>query len=110
MLKGLSYPRAWVDSVLETPKFLSLGACIFFFKGCHNKATGGFPGGSSGKESACNARDLGLIPGLGRSPGEGNDNPLQYSYLENSMARGTWQAIVHVVARVGCALRTKQQQ
>ena len=44
----------------------------------------GFPGGSDGKASACSAGDLGLIPGLGRSPGEGNGNPLQYSYLENS--------------------------
>ena len=43
----------------------------------------GFPGGSDGKESACNAGDSGLIPGLGRSPGEGNGNPLQYSCLEN---------------------------
>ena len=43
----------------------------------------GFPGGSAGKESACNAGDLGLIPGLGRSPGKGHDNPLQYSCLEN---------------------------
>ena len=43
----------------------------------------GFPGGSDGKESTCNAGDLGLIPGLGRSPGEGNGNPLQYSCLEN---------------------------
>ena len=48
----------------------------------------GFPGGSEGKESACNAGDLGLIPGLGRSPGEGNGNPLQYSCLENPMDRG----------------------
>ena len=47
----------------------------------------GFSGGSDGKESAHDARDLGLIPGLGRSPGEGNDNPLQYSRLENSMDR-----------------------
>ena len=46
-----------------------------------------FPGGSAGKESACNAGDLGSIPGLGRSPGAGNDNPLQYSCLENSMDR-----------------------
>ena len=46
---------------------------------------GGFPGGSAGKESARNAGDLGLIPGLGRSPGEGKGNPLQYSCLENSM-------------------------
>ena len=45
----------------------------------------GFPSGSAGKESACNVGDLGLIPGLGRSPGEGNRYPLQYSGLENSM-------------------------
>ena len=45
----------------------------------------GFPGGSAGKESICNAGDLGSIPGLGRSPGEGNGSPLQYSDLENSM-------------------------
>ena len=45
----------------------------------------GFPSGSDGKESACNARDLGLILGSGRSPGEGNGYPLQYSCLENSM-------------------------
>ena len=47
-----------------------------------------FPGGSDGKESAYNAGDLGLFPGLGRSPGEGNGNPLQYSCLENPMSRG----------------------
>ena len=50
----------------------------------------GFRGGSDGKESACNARDLDLIPGLGRSPGEGPGNPLQDSCLENSMDRGAW--------------------
>ena len=48
----------------------------------------GFPGGSDGRESACNAGDLGLIPGSGKSPGEGNGNPLQYSCLENPMDRG----------------------
>ena len=48
----------------------------------------GFPGGSDGKGSACNAGDLGSIPGLGRFPGEGNGHPLQYSCLENSMDRG----------------------
>ena len=48
---------------------------------------GGFPDGSAGKESTCNAGDAGLIPGSGRSPGGGNDNPPQYSYLENSMDR-----------------------
>ena len=51
-----------------------------------------FPGGSDGKESACNAGDMGLIPGLGKSPGEENGYPLQYFYLENSMDRGAWQA------------------
>ena len=49
-----------------------------------------FPGGSDGKASACNVGDMGLIPGLGRSPGGGNGNPLQYSCLENSMDRGAW--------------------
>ena len=53
-----------------------------------------------GKESACNAGDLGLIPGLGRSPGEGNDNPFQYSCLENPMDRGAWQTTVHGVAEL----------
>ena len=48
--------------------------------------------GSEGKESACNAGDLGLIPGLGRSPGEGNGYPLQYSCLENFKDRGAWWA------------------
>ena len=59
----------------------------------------GFPGGSDGKESACNAADPGLIPESRRSPGEGNGNPLQYSCLENSMDGGTWWATVHGVAK-----------
>ena len=50
----------------------------------------GFPGGSDGKASACNTGDLGLIPGSGRSPGEGNGNPLWYSCLENSIDGGAW--------------------
>ena len=57
-----------------------------------------FPGGSDGEESICNA-DLGLIPGLGRSPGEGNSYPLQYSSLANFMDRGAWQATVHGVTK-----------
>ena len=56
---------------------------------------GGFLGGSAGKESACNAGDLGSIPGLGRSPGERNGYPLQYVCLENSLDRGAWRATVH---------------
>ena len=51
----------------------------------------GFPGSSEGKESDCNAGDQGAIPGLGRSPGEGNGKPLQYSCLENSMDKGAWR-------------------
>ena len=60
---------------------------------------GGFPGGSEGKESACSVEDLGLIPGSGRSPGEGNSNALQYSCLENPMDRGAWWATVHGVTK-----------
>ena len=59
----------------------------------------GFPRGSDGKESGCKAGDQGLIPGLGRSPGEGNDNLFQYSCLENSMDGGTWRDTVHGVAK-----------
>ena len=59
----------------------------------------GFPGDSDSKESACNAGDPGSIPGSGRSPGEGNDNPLQYACLENPMDRGVWRATVHGVAK-----------
>ena len=58
-----------------------------------------FPGGSDGKESACNAGDSGSIPGSGKFPGEGNGNPLQYSCLKSPMDRGTWWAIGHGVAK-----------
>ena len=57
----------------------------------------GFPDGSNSKESACNVGDLDLIHGLGRSPGEWNGYPLQYSCLGNPMDRGAWEAIVHAV-------------
>ena len=59
----------------------------------------GLPGGSDSKESACNVGDLGSIPGLGRSPGGGHGNPLQYSCLENSMDRIAWWATVHGVSK-----------
>ena len=62
----------WLFIVLESPKLVL-----------------GLPGGSDGKESACNVGDMGSIPGSGRSPGEGNGNPLQYSCLENPMDKGT---------------------
>ena len=58
-----------------------------------------FPGGSNGNESDCNAGGLSSIPGLGRYPGGGHDNPLQYSYLENSMDRGAWGPTVYGVTK-----------
>ena len=58
-----------------------------------------FPGSSAGKESACNAGYLGSIPGLGRSPGGGHGNPLQYSCLENPMDRVAWWPTVHGVTK-----------
>ena len=67
----------------------------------------GFPHSSVGKESACNAGNLGSIPGSGRSPGEGNGYPLQYSCLENPIDRGAWETTLHWVARVGHNLATK---
>ena len=63
----------------------------------------GFPGGASGKEHSRQFRDIGdagLIPGSGRSPGKGHGNPLQCSYLENSMDRGAWRATVHGVTEL----------
>ena len=62
---------------------------------------------SVGQESACNAGDLGSIPGSGRSSGEGNGNPLQYSHLQKPMDRGAWKATVHGTARVRHDLGTK---
>ena len=64
-----------------------------------------FPVSSDGKQSACNAGDLDSIPGLGRSPEEGNGNPFQHSCLDNSIDRGTWQAIVHRIAKSQTQLR-----
>ena len=66
----------------------------------HSKEnTLGFPGGSGSKEFACNAQDLGSIPGLGRSLGGEHGNPLQYSCLENHHGQGAWRATVHGVAK-----------
>ena len=71
----------------------------------------GFPGGSDSKESALNAGNLGSLPALGRSPGEGIGNPLQYSCLGNPMGRGAWKATVHGVAKeLGTTDQLKQQQ
>ena len=80
---------------------LDLQYCVSFrytTKGINYTSIQGFPGGSEVKMSACNVGDLGLIPGSGRSTGEGNGNPLQYSCLENPMDGGAWWATVHGVA------------
>ena len=70
----------------------------------------GFPSDSVVKNLPANPGDLDSIPGLGRSPGEGNGNSLQYSCLRNPMDRGAWRATVHEVARAGHGLETKRQQ
>ena len=69
----------------------------------------GFTGGSDGKESTCNAGDPGSVPGCGRSPREGNGNPLQYSCLENPMDRGALQATVHGVCGHNWTVVSTQQ-
>ena len=79
---------SWTRDRLPTPVFL------------------GFPCGSAGKESPCNAGDLGLIPGSGRFSGERNGNPLQYSCLENPMVRGAWQATVPGVDKSWTGLKS----
>ena len=88
--------------------YMYMYMCIYMYTHTHIDTDGhtqkqlwiqGFPGGSDGKASACNAGDPGSIPGSGRSPGEGNGNPLQYSCLENSIDEGGWQATVHGVAK-----------
>jgi len=79
-----------------------LGACSWSIKG--------LPRWLTGEKSTCQAEDAGKIPELGRSPEEGNGNPLQYSCLGNPMDRGVWWATVHGIARVGHDSVTKQQQ
>ena len=81
------------EVTLPTVPFLK-ASCFSFENQIHS---GGFPGGSKSKESACNAGDLSSIPWLERSPGDGN--PLLYSCLENPMDRGAWRATVHGVAK-----------
>ena len=92
-----------VEDRIMTPSFKAV--YVLIPKIC--KYVARIPCSSVGKESACNAGDLGSIPGSERSPGEGNGNPLQYSHLGNPMDRGAWWATVHGFARVGHDLVTK---
>ena len=89
-----SYPWAKDVGHLSTEIDTSSSKLSAIFINEVNKEDKGFPGGSDGKESACNTGELGSIPGLGRCPGEVQGNPLQYSCLENPMDRGVWQATV----------------
>ena len=89
-------PSRWAGSYQTTGLEHVDGVSKYYIGNAYNR---GFPGITEGKESACNARDLGSILGSGRSPGEGRGNPLQYSCLENSMDRGAWQDTVHGVTK-----------
>ena len=98
----------------EHSAWSKIGICVSFthhaaiFGTCY-KLKLGFPGNSAVKNPPANAGDIGdvsSIPGLGRPPGEGNGNPLQYSCLENPMVREAWQATVHGVTRIGHDLAT----
>ena len=84
--RELRKSRPWVLFIFVSPAFDRVSGTYFL-------------GGSDGKESVCNAGDLGLIPGLGRSPGEGNSYPLQYSCLKNPIDREAWQATVRRMAK-----------
>ena len=79
---------------------------FFFFFALLYRLPLGFPGGSAVKNPTANAGATGLMPGLGISPGEGNDNPLQYSCLGNLMDRRAWWTIIHRVPKVGYDLET----
>ena len=113
-----SKSEAYFPKITESQQWNRLGHyLILIFPGFYIPQTGNFikdtetpkhrkgiaskalPGGSDGKESACKAGDPGLIPGWGRSPGEENGNPLQYSCLENPVDRGAWRVTVHGVAK-----------
>ena len=83
----------------KMPVFLHFHSNANILSSCNKVSIKGFPGGSDLKESAFNAGDLGLLPGIGRSPGEGNGNPLQYSCLEKSTDRGVWWGTLHGAAK-----------
>ena len=85
------------DVIFWAPKSLQMVTAAMKLKDAYSLE--GFPGGSEVKASACNVGDLGSVPGLERSPGEGNGNPLQYSCPGNPTDRGAWQSTIHAVAK-----------
>ena len=93
-LRQQDYP-GWMEKYGHSTHWHKRSMMLFFFFLIFLD----FPGGSEVKVSACNPGNLGLIPGSGRSPGEGNGNPLQYSCLENPMDRGVWEVTVHGVTK-----------
>ena len=99
----------WTQGPVPQPLVESYEAglpwALFFLKRHQSGEESGFPGASDGKESACNAGDPGSIRGSGRSPGEGNGHPLQYSGLENPVDREAQWATVHGVAKSWTQLR-----
>ena len=98
ILAKCSSLHQWMDANKRIQSFKKLGAGQSMYV-LSTFSFYGFPGSLDGKVSAYNAGDLGSIPGSGRSPGEGNGNPLQYSHLENPMDRGAWWATVHGAAK-----------
>ena len=93
--EGKTQVKQGRESCIQFPAELYQDLFFFFFFSWDIVSVGD----SDGKESTCNVRDLGSVPGLGRSPGGGYGSPLQYSCLENPMDRGTWQAAVRGVAK-----------
>ena len=102
-LQSMGLQRVGHDFTTSLQSSVSGSVYSHFFEtdsqNCGNLCHSCVPCGSDGKESACNAGDLGSLPGLGKSPGGGNGNPLQYSCLENPMDRGAWPATVRGVPK-----------
>ena len=98
LLIGLLVPTAALADSAKAV-FQGKGSKTLSSLGLISEGYEGFPGSSVGKESACSAKDPDFIPGSGRTPEEGNGNPLWYTCLKNSMDRGAWQAAVHGVAK-----------
>ena len=95
----LSHPYMITGKIVALTRWTSVGKVKSLLFNMLYRFVMDFPGGSDGKKSACNVVDLGFVPGVGRFHGAGNDNPLQYSHLENPMERGAWWATIHGVAK-----------